>query len=153
VQLYKQELSDDEYASITTFVNNFQNATSVCIPDGKNLNLTTENWAAQASAFAALTPGAQGFIAGTSYTHNQESYGSLEDIVDRYDYIISKYNQFNDFMSRKTLNVYENNFNASYITINGEMTDNTVAAAIVVLIAAIPLVILPVVIVRKKQRD
>ncbi len=121
-QLYKKELSDTQYESIETYVTNFQNATKVCVEDGKELTITSEIWSAQASAFAGLTSGAQGVIAGTTYTHNAEEYGSIKDIVDRYDYIISKYSQFDDFMARKGNSSYQNNYSQpiNNLVINGQ---------------------------------
>ena len=109
-QLYKQELSGDEYDSIDTFVSGFHNATKACIADGRTLGITEEIWDAQETAFEALTSGAQSVIAGTTYNHNQELYGSIYDIVDRYDYIITKYSQFEDFMGRSENSSYENNY-------------------------------------------
>ena len=152
VQLYKQELSSAEYESINTFVSNFHDATKVCIPDGKALNITTETWATQASAFNALTPGAQGYIAGTSYTHDQETYGSLKDIVDRYDYIISKYNQFNDFMSRTNNTSYQNNVNSSSTIINGTTNHNTQVVIVATSLTGLT-IILAVMLLKKRKHQ
>lgn len=153
VQLYKQELSGDEYESINTFVSNFHDATKVCIPDGKALNITTETWAAQASAFNALTPGAQGYIAGTTYTHNQETYGSLNDIVDRYDYIISKYNQFDDFMSRSNNASYQNNYNPSSTAImNGNINHSTHIVIVAVSVTGIAIILVAVLMKKRKHQ-
>ena len=145
-ELYKQELTDEEYTSINTFVSGFHNATKVCVADGRSLNLTTEVWTQQATAFDALSSGAQSVIAGATYTHNSEAYGSLEDIADRYDYIISKYSQFNDFMSRKDTTSYENNYaqsaNMFLVNIKQNSTAIIILAVSIVTLSSLGLVLI-----------
>ena len=108
--LYRK-LTDAELESLTTFIDDFHKATKVCNPDGNNMTVSTSTWANQKSAYNALDEFVKVIVSGTTYSHNNETYGSLADIVDRYDYIISKYSDYEDFMARKSNAAYENHYN------------------------------------------
>ena len=151
-QLYKQELTDEEYESVNTFVQGFHNATKVCVEDGNTLGIDTVIWNNQTSAFNALTSGAQGIIGSTTYTHNNETYGSINDVVDRYDYIISKYSQFGDFMNRKGNSSYENNYSAAKQQSLLVSYDSTALCVVIIAIGTISISSVAGLIISKKRK-
>ena len=151
--LYKQELSKDDFSEINLFVNVFHEATQVCIQDGREVVLTTEAWSTLGEQFNTLHLNAQGFVAGATYTHNQETYGTLEDIIDRYDYIISKYSQFDDFMYRDSLGNHHNYYNSPIGGITPYVIEDTNHAIMVItIIAAASVVSLIALIIIKKKK-
>ena len=89
----------------TTFFEKIQ-----CLSEG-NTNFTGQDWADTKTAFNAISVDVQGYLANLTYVHNGEESGSAGDMVDRYDYILSKYPEsYDDFMNRKDANTYRNYF-------------------------------------------
>ena len=133
VSLYKLNPTASINQELIDFIGTFNNGTKICKDDGStNVGSLTASWESVASSYKALSPDAQGMIASTTYTHNEESYGTMKDVVDRYDYIVSKYG-LADFMNRKEAGLIQltsvpNPFSASQAN-NG--------AAVVVAVVAI----------------
>ncbi|MBE6126674.1 MAG: hypothetical protein E7182_01670 [Erysipelotrichaceae bacterium] len=101
VSLYKLNATTSINQELTDFIDAFNNGTKTCKSDGStDAEALTASWGSVASSYKALSPDAQGRIASTTYTHNKEEYGTVADIVDRYDYIVSRYG-LADFMNRK----------------------------------------------------
>lgn len=101
VSLYKLNVTASINQELAGFIETFNNGTNACKADGStDVGALTASWGNLASSYKALSPDAQGRIASTTYTHNEEEYGTVADIVDRYDYIVNKYG-LADFMNRK----------------------------------------------------
>ena len=81
---------------MNTFFTNFLNATDVCDPTGQVNSITKPLWTALEEEFTALSAEAQGLLAKVTYTHGEEQARSVEDAMDRYDYIIAKVRTFAD---------------------------------------------------------
>ena len=145
VYLYRRDMDNDLRSYIDAFKTLFFNTTSVCDASGVQNKITIEAWANLATNFNSTAPDVredlQGYFANLTYTHRSESLGYDEDVVDRYDYIISKYN-LDDFMGRKIAGTYQNNFNPN-ANANGVAYINTIigndsnSGIIVIAIAAI----------------
>lgn len=125
------------YTHVDGFMENLKNSLEVCQPEGTNLEVTTTAWEDLATQFENLELPAQSIIAGTRYTHGKEKYNSREDLIDRYDYIISKYSQFNDFMSRKNAGTYQNNYGVSPENNVTAITVSKESAVIIVVVASV----------------
>jgi len=101
VSLYKLNPTASINQEWTGFIETFNNGTKICKADGStDVGALTASWDSVASSYKALSPDAQGMIASTTYAHSEEDYGTLADIVGRYDYIVNKYG-LADFMNRK----------------------------------------------------
>ena len=85
--------------------------------------MTENDWLLAKRAFEALGPDAQGYLANMTYNHNQEVSGSAANIVDRYDYIIAKYD-FEDFMLRKLVNTYVNHYSGNSHVFNSLISND-----------------------------
>ena len=98
---------------VSDFINYFETkTTNVCaLPDEDPEfdKINDELWNEIKTEFEKLGPDAQGIFASTTYTHGTESLKTKENVVDRYDYILAKYNK-GDFMLRRLVNTYTNNF-------------------------------------------
>ena len=86
-------------------------------PDGDFPKITDDLWSEIENEFMRLSPDAQGIFASTTYTHGAESLTTKENVVDRYDYIIAKYNK-KDFMCRQDASTYSNNYSSSSVILN-----------------------------------
>lgn len=135
--LYKMDTTSTIENEVSSFVGGFHTSIGgVCDPTGIGTDIKTLNssWSSQADAFEALSVDAQGILASTTYIHNAEEPGSTKDIIDRYDYVYSRYSDSltkGDFMDRSGLSNYQptglrsfgrplfdtNNFNESNSTI------------------------------------
>ena len=98
--LYKKELSSENSTEMNTFCASFFSHTSVCTNDDTTV-LENLGWSTLASEFNDLSVDSQGYIACLTYVHNGEASESLNDMVDRYDYIVNKYGM-NNFMNRNS---------------------------------------------------
>ncbi len=95
---------------LSGFTASLKSLLSYCSSDGDFDYYATykTQWDAMASSFAALSDDAQAYLRNLSYNHGAEERDSLEDLIDRYDYILSKYDAL-DFMGRKTHGAYRQN--------------------------------------------
>ena len=144
----------------TTFVNkqvseyiaNFLKQTEVCGDADETENpfdkISDELWANLATEFNNLGVDAQGIFANTTYTHGTAEPETKENIVDRYDYILAKYNK-EDFMLRKLANTYANNYSNNAVIIN---MDNNSSIILVVVLSLVSLTAIGGLIVIKKRK-
>ena len=95
---------------LSDFTASLKSLLSYCSSDGDFDYYATykTQWDAMASSFNALSDDAQAYLRNLSYNHGAEERDSLEDLIDRYDYILSKYDAL-DFMGRKTHGAYRQN--------------------------------------------
>ena len=157
VNLFKKSV--DETSEASAFVSSFNTLTTAnCDPNGATSpTISSSDWAAQASLFNSLSADAQGYLANLTYMHNQEAKGSDEDIIDRYDYIISKYgvNTYSDFILRGQAGTLQTNYVAppSERLFENSAQDTT-NIIIIVVISAITIASIAVLIsVKKRKQD
>ena len=95
---------------LSDFTASLKSLLSYCSSDGDFDYYATykTQWDAMANSFDALSDDAQAYLRNLSYNHGAEERDSLEDLIDRYDYILSKYDAL-DFMGRKTHGAYRQN--------------------------------------------
>lgn len=107
VTLYHLPCNLEELSGFTA---SLKSLLSYCSSDGDFDYYATykTQWDAMASSFDALSDDAQAYLRNLSYDHGAEERDSLEDLIDRYDYILSKYDAL-DFMGRKTHGAYRQN--------------------------------------------
>ena len=136
---------------LNAFINYFGSTTHlICNIDGEAPDFGN-NWTDFASAFNDLHVDGQGYLANMTYTHNAETLGSVKDIIDRYDYIISKYPSLNDFMNRVDAGTYQQTFNnLSAIHPSTILKDNS-SLIFVFSIISISLVITLVLVIKKRK--
>ena len=107
--LYKLDTTSEISSEVNNFVSGFKtNIKDACDNSGQTNNITSNMWNAQKTAFLALSVDAQGILANVTYNHGSETPGSMKDIIDLYDYIVSKYG-YEDFMNRGAANTIQNN--------------------------------------------
>ena len=125
---------------------------SYCDDQGE-VNFMTQHqaeWNAQTIAYTNLSVAGKAYLHNITYTHGLETKDSIEDLIDRYNYIVSKYNA-SDFMERTTMGAYQNNYQSSAIimpTINYS-TDNNI---LIIVIASIGLLSISGLIIYFKKR-
>ena len=105
VQLFKKVTNlSSEASSFTTSFKSFTDG--VCVADGSTTQSSLEvGWLNQKTAFDNLSADAQGYLANLTYYHNEEVAGSDEDVIDRYEYIVSKYD-LDEFMNRREVQTF-----------------------------------------------
>ena len=59
-----------------------------------------EAWNNLKAQFNSLGADAQGYLANLTYSHGTHTKGDIENIIDRYDYAVARYN-YEDFIGRK----------------------------------------------------
>ena len=107
--LYKLDTTSSINNEVNNYVSGFNtNIKAACDNSGQTNNITSQMWTAQKNAFLALSVDAQGILANVTYNHGAEQSGSMKDIIDLYDYIVSKYG-YEDFMNRIDANTIQNN--------------------------------------------
>ena len=150
-RLFKIGSTAESNADISSFKNTFFDLTSVCDETGKTNKITNEIWTSLSNAFASLGADAQGYFANLTYTHGDTTPGSDEDLVDRYDYIVDKYNK-DDFMLRKLAGTYESNFSNNKANTQVAF-NNTNSANMIIVIAIISVTSLSLVLLICKKRS
>ena len=73
------------------------------------------------------------YFANLTYTHGAPASGTDEDLVDRYDYIVSKYSR-EDFIERGAANTLQNNAEQNYHSILETNENNMVTITLVIAI-------------------
>ena len=171
-KLYKRvvdftEFNTENTQRYTTFVNHFAALSSEgCDVSGDtSTSLTTNDWNnTLATEFNNIIDDFngydfQGYLANMTYTHNAEKgTNSIKDLIDRYDYILTKYESikgFDDFMDRKYSSAYQENYvapetNNSIFAFSEE--ENQSMTMIVLVISAISTATLMALLIIKKKR-
>ena len=143
----------------TSFVNNeveefidfFESKTEVCSSTDDHPDfdkISDELWNDIKVAFERLGVDSQGIFASTTYIHGTASLQTKENVADRYDYILAKYNK-EDFMLRKEANTYINNFSNSLSPI---IIKNDYSLMIVIVISVISTAALLAFVILKKRK-
>ena len=156
IKLFKK-ICDYE-SEVASFVNEFNTYTnSHCDASGiEQTTIDSEGWSNKASAFNALSPDAQGYLANMEYIHNGEVGGSTADIIDRYDYIVSKYKNLSDFMNRKdanTIHDYTNKAEANNISPLIEKNVNPIRVVVTISLITLSALITFVLLIKNKKRN
>ena len=132
VDIYRLEYVPSE--KMVTFMTNFRNLVNKCDYYGQNNFYGTykTEWDAMESSYLLLDTADQVYLHNVTYTHNAEVRDSYPDLIDRYDYILAKYDAF-DFMERKTFGSYEPHYHTAYNPIvNVIIKDSTLSIALIV---------------------
>ena len=109
--LYKldvvENVGDVNFSEMCDYADYFEQATSQACADR---NVTPSIWADLKAEYYNLSIDSQGYLATLTYTHHDEVIGAftIDDLVDRYDVIISSYG-YEDFMFRKDSPAYQQN--------------------------------------------
>lgn len=152
VQLFKKVTSfSSEASSFTTSFNSFTGG--VCdLSGGTNISDLEAGWANQKAAFDNLSADAQGYLANLTYYHNEEVAGSDEDIVDRYEYIVNKY-ELDEFMNRREAQTFIGQSFVNDILPTFSDVNNDLTIIIVVAISFTGLTATGVLIFKKRRRN
>lgn len=123
-KMFKLMPKSSFYSELDTFKTLFFNKIQ-CIADGQT-NFTKDNWLETKTAFDTLSVDIQGYLANLTYIHNGEESGSIGNMIDRYDYILSKYqNTYVDYMNRKEAAYHNFYLNSQNIFNNQSIQQNT----------------------------
>ena len=149
-RLFKKSLDASEL--VGTFISDFLTYTGEhCDESGVNApTITQSKWAEFENDFNDLEVDAQGYLANIIPLHNMEEAGSIRDAIDRYDYIVSKYNTFKDFMNRGgagTLQIHN-----SVVPSLFNIIDNSLPI-ILIIVGSVALISLPLVFVNRKRKE
>ena len=132
---------------VTTFFEKIQ-----CVSGG-SVNFTTSDWTDTKTAFDVLSVDVQGYLANLIYVHNGEEPGSAGDMVDRYDYILSKYpDTYVDYMNRKEAAYTNYYLNSQNIFDNQSIQQNTNLIIIFITIGLLTFVSIAFFIKKKKVK-
>ena len=150
--MLKLDTQSDTQNAVNSFVSGFNsNIKSQCDATGLTNNITPAMWEAQKNAFLALSVDAQGILANMTYNHGSETDGSAADIIDLYDYIVSKYG-YEDFMNRGDAGTLEDNSsNNINPVIPNLLQNNAVMIAVITSIAAISLLAITYLLKKRKR--
>ena len=166
VYLWKYGTSDDEMDGLNTFVKHFLEATDVCDAEGTVNRITKTAWHALRDEFRALSVEAQGILANLTYTPGEPQARSMEDMVNRYDYIVSKYRLFGDyedpyedvvedFIHRLLAGTNPYPVSSLYASnrLGAAFAEHSTALFVAVLAGAGTLAVVVIVLMRKKRRN
>ena len=132
---------------VTTFFEKIQ-----CVSEG-SVNFTTSDWTDTKTAFDVLSVDVQGYLANLIYVHNGEEPGSAGDMVDRYDYILSKYpDTYVDYMNRKEAAYHNFYLSSQNIFDNQSIQQNTNLIIIFVTIGLLTFVSVALFVKKKKAK-
>ena len=146
--LFKKEYSSEINDEVQSFRSRFFEVTDVCDANG-NTNLALLDWDSIETLFNSMSVDAQGFIASLTYSHDSETPESLNDMVDRYEYIVAKYGDkgFNNFMNRKISQVYEKEASISFYT------NSSSIIPVVIIISIVSVLNISVLFVLRKKKE
>ena len=145
-RLFKlSKTEEQQLVDFGSFISKF-NSVIECDQTGESRYVFEDQWGQVKSEFNILNEDAKGYLANLTYTPTKEVSGSLKDIINKYDVLISRYNDLDDFMDRRSVTtwaslvdpqlsinyVFENNQNSSMtIVILVSVTSITLLAALV----------------------
>ena len=103
--LYQVGLSNDDYEDLESFKSELINATKTCDAFNNDFEITSSDWEALEELYATFSIDLKGYLGSVTYVHDDSEHNTeLENLIDRYDYIVSKYsstyNYITDFLSR-----------------------------------------------------
>ena len=150
-RLYKINSNHYFDEEIEEFIQEFENRTELCDPTGHSRNIFDTQWEYIKSKFNTFSADVKGYIANMTYTHNKETAHTIQDIVDRYDYIITKYTDLEDFIGRKEIHTLVDNSSSAIISASSvEGSEVILMTTVIASILAVSLSTL--VILKKKKR-
>ena len=153
IRYFKLSSSTSYIASqVSEFINYFESETTVCEnADETGIEKIDDAlWNRIKSKYEELSCDAQEIFTNTSYDHGTEALGTKENVVDRYDYILDKYNK-EDFMLRRLVNTFESHFQHNSISIFFEKENNTVPVVIIGI--AFTVTVLAIFIPKRRRQD
>ena len=169
-KLYKRvvdftEINSENTVHYSDFISSFASTTSSnCDVSGDtDTTLTTTMWNNLKAKFDDIVNDIcgydfQGYLSNTTYIHNEEKgTNSVKDLMDRYDFILSKYQKkkgFDDFIDRKFSEAYQDNYNPhtnAYIFNNNEIEEES-SMIVIVIVSAISFASLVTLLILKKKR-
>ena len=162
VYLYRYDSIDEDITGpdgLNQYVAYFLKTTSTCDSTGQTMYISQSIWEDLRTRFNSLTVEAQRILVNTTYVHNQEQPGTVEEAMDRYDYIFNKYwqsyNYIDDFISRNLAGTMQNNFNRNHFSIitNDIFSGDTVVFIIIVTFSLSSLCFLIYLANRKKRKQ
>ena len=123
-----------------------------CVSTG-SVDFTTSDWLETKTSFDALSVDIQGYLANLIYVHNGEEPESAGDMVDRYDYILSKYpDTYVDYMNRKEA-AYANYYNNYSNNVLSTLSLQENSYLVIVIITACLAMFVPALFLFKKKRQ
>ena len=128
-RLYKIDKTEDYDDQLARFIEKFEDETQYCDETGESRRIFDNGWSKIEHEFNMLGEDVKGYLASLTYTHNAETPGTAKYVVDKYDFIISKYDDLNDFMDRRGANTLQN----TYTTPNTFAFDTSLVLPIVVI--------------------
>ena len=150
-KMFKLMPKSSFYSELDTFKTLFFKKIQ-CIADGQT-NFTQDNWLETKTAFDTLNVDIQGYLANLTYIHNGEESGSIGNMIDRYDYILSKYqNTYVDYMNRKEAAYHNFYLNSQNIFDNQSIQQNTNLIIIFIAIGLLTFVSVAFFIKKKKVK-
>ena len=149
-RLYKLDSNDYFDRDIQAFISEFEEQTKNCDATGNSRTVFDHHWARIENEFNTLTADTKGYLANLTYTHNAEAAHSIQNIIDRYDFLLSKYSDLKDFIGRKEVLTWQNNSNSPVI--NNELLTNTTTSIAMVMVCAMSFVLFGLLLVYKKKK-
>ena len=152
VLVYKLEFAPSD--QFGTFINKLRDLVSHCNGEGA-VNFIEEyatEWSSMSTYYSALATEDKVYLHNITYKHGQEDEDSIKDLIDRYDYIVAKYNA-SDFMERTGSGSYQANFQrgTSISTLNNNL--NNMSAVIVIISIASLGTLVGLVIIKKRKHS
>ena len=132
VELYKRDYkeSEEQTSAVTDFKDALIAATANCDNTGSQNNVDLDDWAGLVSKFNSMSEDAKGYFGSLTYNHNHEEKNSSKDLMDRYDYIVTKYG-YTDFINRRENGTLKNNYSSQPVNVILNI-DSTLPITIVV---------------------
>ena len=150
----RQSLTAAEESALNNFLHSFVDDTLICDYNGQTDDINLGNkWATLATKFNALPVSAQGALANVTYDHNQENENSIKDLIDRYDYIVSKYPSCSDFMQRGSTFIANLQQRINISEISRDFGSNNAAVVVAIVCSLLAVSCLALFIYRKKKLE
>ena len=152
IRFFKLSESTSFVASqVSEFINYFEAETTVCEnADEEGIEKIDDAlWERIKAKYEGLSCDAQGIFTNTSYTHGAEELETKENVADRYDYILDKYNK-EDFMLRKLSNTFESHYQQDSFLMTS--SDDILAVPVIVFSLSFMLTTF-LIVIRKKRKQ
>ena len=128
VYLYKYDSTGDStvQSTVESYVSLMNTFKSSCDSNGVTM-VSQQAWDTAHENVSTYSVDVLGYLGNVTYTHNEEAAGSLKDVIDLYDYVVSKYSDvYTDYLQRKdNPNFHNYSFAIQIGTTNNTNSDNT----------------------------
>jgi hypothetical protein len=150
-RLYKINKVNRFDEQITSFIEVFEDQTKNCDSTGNSRTVFDHHWERIEREFNSMSADTKGYLANLTYTHNAEEDHTIEDIIDRYDFLIGKYSDLPDFMDRKQVATWQGStLDSSNTLVFSEMSSpNTIM--IILIISAVSISVIALVVIKRKK--